>query len=110
MGLGDEFKRQWGRAKEEQETEEHYQARLRIDRCEKGKGCCALRVLENEPDFLNEKSLLEVEITRYVRWFINGFESYCSGWLIKLIGLVTNASFIQNFIANSTILNSSRVQ
>ena len=59
------LKKQCGEArKEEQETEQHYQARLEIDRCEKGKGCCALRLLESEPDFLNEKSLLEIEITR----------------------------------------------
>jgi transposase len=34
-----------------------------LDRCQKGKNCCALRILENQPDFLNEKSLLEIEIT-----------------------------------------------
>jgi len=32
------------------------------DRCEKGKGCCALRVLEAEYDFQNEKSMLETII------------------------------------------------
>ena len=47
-------------------VKQHYQARLEIDRCEKGKGCCALWLLESEPDFLNEKPLLEIEITRYV--------------------------------------------
>ena len=57
--------------KRKQETEEHYRARLEINRCEKGKGCCALRLLENEPEFLNEKPL-EVEITRYVGWSIDG--------------------------------------
>jgi hypothetical protein len=33
-----------------------------IDRCEVGKACCALRILEAEPDFLAEKSLLETVI------------------------------------------------
>ena len=30
---------------------------------------CALRLLENELDFLNEKSLLEIGIARYVKLF-----------------------------------------
>ena len=37
------LKKQCGKAKkEEHETEQHCRARLEIDRCEKGKGCCAL--------------------------------------------------------------------
>ena len=62
-GLWEEgLKRQCGSAKkEERETEEHCQARLETDRCKKRIGCCALRLLENEPDFLSEKSLLGVE-------------------------------------------------
>ena len=65
------LKKQCGKAKkEEQETEQHCRARLEIDRCEKGKGCCALRLLKSEPDLLNEKSLPEIEINRYVVLFI----------------------------------------
>ena len=44
-----------------QETMEHYQARV-TDRCEVGKGCCALRILEAQDDFANEVSLLETLI------------------------------------------------
>ena len=44
-----------------QETMEHYQARV-ADRCEVGKGCCALRILEAQDDFANEVSLLETLI------------------------------------------------
>ena len=43
------------------ETIEQYEART-ADRCETGKGCCALRILEAEDDFYNEKSLLETII------------------------------------------------
>ena len=35
-----------------------------FDRCEHGKDCCALRIPENQPDFLNEKSQLEIEIVK----------------------------------------------
>ena len=35
------------------ETMEQYEARI-ADRCEVGKGCCALRILEAEDDFRNE--------------------------------------------------------
>jgi len=52
------------KAKEDTETETQYNARLELDHCEKGKDCCALRILESQPDFLAEKSLLELEITR----------------------------------------------
>jgi hypothetical protein len=40
---------------------EQYEART-ADRCETGKVCCALRVLEAECDFRNEKSMLETVI------------------------------------------------
>ena len=54
-----------GRVKKEgRETEQQYQARLETGRCEGGKACCALRLLEYEPEFLNERSLLEAEISR----------------------------------------------
>src|SRR5258706_3170450 len=43
------------------ETMEQYEARV-ADRCEVGKGCCALRILEAEDDFRNEVSLLETVI------------------------------------------------
>ena len=35
---------------------EQHEARM-ADRCETGKGCCALGVLESECDFRNEKSM-----------------------------------------------------
>ena len=41
-----------------EETMGQYEART-ADRCEEGKGCCALRILEAESDFKNEISLLE---------------------------------------------------
>jgi hypothetical protein len=44
-----------------QETMEQYQARV-ADRCEVGKDCCALRILEGQDDFKNEVSLLETVI------------------------------------------------
>jgi len=44
-----------------EETMEEYEART-IDHCEVGKACCALRILEAEPDFLAQKSLLETVI------------------------------------------------
>ena len=43
------------------ETMEQYEARI-ADRCEVGKGYCALRILEAEEDFRNEISLLETII------------------------------------------------
>ena len=65
------LKKQCGRPKKEkksnfeervfQETMEHYQARI-SDRCETGKDCCALRILEAQDDFKNEVSLLETVI------------------------------------------------
>jgi hypothetical protein len=48
------------------ETEEQYTAHvLALQPCVKGGSCCTFRVLESQPDFLAEKSLLEIEITRY---------------------------------------------
>jgi len=44
-----------------EETMEEHEART-VDRCEVGKGCCALRILEAQHDFRNEKSLLETVI------------------------------------------------
>ena len=60
------MKKQCGRKKKTQkatgsETMEQYEARI-ADRCEVGKGCCALRILEAEEDFRNEISLLETII------------------------------------------------
>ena len=67
----DGLKKQCGREKKKrrggfddpvfEETMEKYEART-ADRCEEGKGCCALRILEAEPDFKNEVSLLETVI------------------------------------------------
>ena len=46
------------------ETEEQYTARILAHKvCEKGGNCCAFRVMEDEDDFVNERSLLEIEIT-----------------------------------------------
>jgi hypothetical protein len=52
------FKKQCGVSKlhEDIEVEAQNTALLELDRCERGKDCCALRILENQPDFLNEKS------------------------------------------------------
>ena len=60
------LKKQCGKSKkksknDEPETEEERELRI-LDRCSQGKGCCALRILENQPDFLNETSLLETII------------------------------------------------
>ncbi len=44
-----------------EESMEQYEART-ADRCERGKGCCALRIIEAEYDFQNEKSMLETVI------------------------------------------------
>jgi len=62
------LKKQCGRKKKEKksnfeervflETIEQYQARV-ADRCEIGKDCCALRILEDQTDFKKEVSLLE---------------------------------------------------
>lgn len=41
-----------------QEEIDDYEART-ADRCEFGKDCCHLRILEAQPDFLQEKSMLE---------------------------------------------------
>ena len=41
-----------------EETMEEYEART-ADRCEIGKRCCALRILESQTDFQGEKSMLE---------------------------------------------------
>jgi hypothetical protein len=66
------MKKQCGRQKKDkdsfgdrffEETLNQYEART-ADRCEIGKGCCALRILEAEPDFFNEKSMLEEVITQ----------------------------------------------
>jgi hypothetical protein len=47
------------------ETEEQYTAHaLAFQPCVKGGSYCTFRVLESQPDFLAEKSLLEIEITR----------------------------------------------
>ena len=45
-----------------QEEIDYYEART-ADRCEFGKDCCHLRILEAQPDFLQEKSMLENIIT-----------------------------------------------
>ena len=64
----DGLKKQCGRQKKDksnfeerefQESLEEYQARV-ADRCEVGKNCCALRILESQDDFKNEVSLLEI--------------------------------------------------
>ena len=66
----DNLKKQCGRQKKKkrvfserlfEESIEDFEART-ADRCEAGKNCCALRILEAEPDFANEKSLLETVI------------------------------------------------
>lgn len=66
------LKKQCGRQKKDsstfeervfQETLEQYQDRV-ADRCEVGKHCCALRILENQDDFKNEVSLLETVIVQ----------------------------------------------
>ena len=58
----DGLKKQCGRKKRAAgsftETMEQYEERI-ADRCEVGKGCCALRILEAESDFRDEISLLE---------------------------------------------------
>lgn len=63
----DDLRKQCGSEKKKDkggaETEEERELR-QIDQCEKGKTCCALRILENEDDFKNEKSLLEIEIVK----------------------------------------------
>ena len=41
-----------------EETMEEYEART-ADRCEIGKRCCALGILESQTDFQGEKSMLE---------------------------------------------------
>lgn len=67
----DDLKKQCGRQKKDksnfeerefQENLEEYQARV-ADRCEVGKNCCALRILESQDDFKNEVSMLEIVIT-----------------------------------------------
>jgi hypothetical protein len=66
------MKKQCGRQKKEkksfeervfQETIEQYQARV-ADRCEAGKDCCALRILEAQDDFRGEVSLLETTVVQ----------------------------------------------
>ena len=66
----DKLKKQCGREKKKkssfeervfEETMEQYQARV-ADRCEAGKDCCALRILEAQDDFRGEVSLLETTI------------------------------------------------
>jgi transposase len=61
----DGLKKQCGttKTKEDIETESQSAAYTELDRCKRGKHCCALRIMENQPDFLAEKSLLEIEIT-----------------------------------------------
>ena len=43
---------------------EEYQARV-ADRCEVGKNCCTLRILESQDDFKNEVSLLEIVVLKH---------------------------------------------
>lgn len=66
----DKLKKQCGREKKKkssfeervfEETMEQYQARV-ADRCEAGKDCCALRILEAQDDFRGEVSLLETTV------------------------------------------------
>ena len=68
----DEMRKQCGREKKQrksfedrvfEETMEQYQARV-ADRCEVGKNCCALRVLEAQDDFRGEVSLLETTVVQ----------------------------------------------
>ena len=35
-----------------------------LDRCDRGKDCYAMRILENQSDFLHEKSQLEIKISK----------------------------------------------
>ena len=51
-------------SKEDTETDAEFNAPKELDRCERGKNCCAMRILENQPDFLHEISQLEIEITK----------------------------------------------
>ena len=50
--------------KEDTETDAEFNAHKELDRCERGKDCCAMRILENQSDLLHEKSQLEIEITK----------------------------------------------
>ncbi|KAF8243258.1 hypothetical protein K440DRAFT_530788, partial [Wilcoxina mikolae CBS 423.85] len=53
------------RKRQSAETEEQYMARVSaFQSCLKGGSCCAFRIMESQPDFLAEKSLLEIEITK----------------------------------------------
>ena len=57
-------------------------------------------MLENEPDFLNKKSLLEIEITRYEVLFL--IPPQIMAHKLEITRLGTNASFTQSFFANLT--------
>ena len=46
------------------ETEEQYTSRILAHKaCRKGGKCCVFRIMEDEEDIANERSLLEIEIT-----------------------------------------------
>ena len=42
--------------KEDTETDAEFNARKELEGCERGKDCYAMRILENQSDFLVEKS------------------------------------------------------
>ena len=55
------LKKQCGRVRKPadiEETEEDIEART-LDQCAEGRDCCAFRIMEQQPDFLTEESLLE---------------------------------------------------
>ncbi|KAI5811939.1 hypothetical protein BZA77DRAFT_360145 [Pyronema omphalodes] len=51
--------------KQPAETDEQHAARaLAFQRCIKGHFCCAFRIMESQPDFVQEKSLIEIQIVK----------------------------------------------
>ena len=50
--------------KEDTETDAKFNARKEPDRCGREKDCYAMRILENQSDFLDEKSQPEIDISK----------------------------------------------
>jgi hypothetical protein len=78
--------------REDIETEAQYTAHLELDCCERGKDCCALWILGNLSDFLNEKSQLETEIVKRGHGCVFYPMLHCELNYIEYFGLLSNGT------------------
>ena len=64
-------------SEEDTETDAEFDARKELDRRERGKYCCAMRILENQSGFHHEKSQLKIEINKSGDEYISYPKFHC---------------------------------